>query len=68
MSNPAATQNQSRPKMTPTAVIFRSPVPGGPEIATEDIARQDGGWLFTEPETQQRMWVPDSNVTAVKFA
>jgi hypothetical protein len=50
-----------------TAVVFRNPVPGGPESATEGIARQDGGWLFTDPETQVRMWVPDSNVIVVKL-
>jgi hypothetical protein len=49
-------------------VVFRNPVPGGPESASDEIARQDGGWLFTDPETQVRMWVPDSNVTVVKFA
>lgn len=61
-------QNQSAPKLKPTAVVFRSPVPSGPESATEEIARQDGGWLFTDPETKVRMWVPDANVVAVKFA
>ena len=64
----SAQPEASEPTLSPTAVVFRNPVPGGPESATEEIERQDGGWLFTDPETQVRIWVPDSNVTCVKFA
>lgn len=57
----------------PSALVFRNPIPGGQTMseATEDIRRGEGryagGFFFTEPETRQRMWIPDSNVIGAKF-
>lgn len=58
---------------SPVALVFRNPIPGSQTMteASEDITRGEGrysgGFFFTEPETRQRVWIPDSNVVGAKF-
>lgn len=50
--------------------MFRNPIPNTADAPQEEIERGEGKWaggcFFTDAETQQRTWVPDANLIAVR--
>lgn len=55
---------------TPSSLVFRNPIPNTADAPQEEIERGEGKWaggcFFTDAETQQRTWVPDANLIAVR--